>query len=283
MINSFRRIRKSLFKKNKFNSYLLYAIGEIILVVIGILIALWINNRNNLKQRDNLEIELLQQVNEELHRMKVDIRNDLFFLEKGNEAHFRIKDALISKDTYNDTLTFDFYWLAKDEYIYPVNTAFNRLKEEGLSIIQNDTIRTNLTSCYESYFPRLSKKNPFHPDLELFFSSYYQEYFTVNNDMSLESTVKSPDLSINYPYPYPDKINGKDYEITVGFIPNDFESLKKDSKFKVLLRQAYTYRRYKIRWYKSTQILLNEVLKNIDKELSKRAPESNYKIKLELE
>ena len=44
MIKVFGKIRQSLLKENKFSKYLLYAIGEIILVVIGILIALGINN-----------------------------------------------------------------------------------------------------------------------------------------------------------------------------------------------------------------------------------------------
>ena len=46
MIKFFRKIRQRLLTENKFSKYLLYAIGEIILVVIGILIALQINNWN---------------------------------------------------------------------------------------------------------------------------------------------------------------------------------------------------------------------------------------------
>ena len=49
MINFFRRIRQTLLTQNKMSQYLLYAIGEIILVVIGILIALYINNANEKK------------------------------------------------------------------------------------------------------------------------------------------------------------------------------------------------------------------------------------------
>ena len=46
MIKFFRKIRQNMIKENKVSKYLLYAIGEIILVVIGILIALSINNWN---------------------------------------------------------------------------------------------------------------------------------------------------------------------------------------------------------------------------------------------
>ena len=46
MIRFFRKIRQRLLAENRFSRYLAYAIGEILLVVIGILIALWINNSN---------------------------------------------------------------------------------------------------------------------------------------------------------------------------------------------------------------------------------------------
>lgn len=52
MIKFFRRIRQRLLSENKFSKYLFYAFGEIVLVVIGILIALQINNWNeNRKNR----------------------------------------------------------------------------------------------------------------------------------------------------------------------------------------------------------------------------------------
>ena len=55
MITILRKLRKSVFSKNKFFSYLLYAIGEIILVVIGILVALQINAWNQ-EQEDREEL-----------------------------------------------------------------------------------------------------------------------------------------------------------------------------------------------------------------------------------
>ena len=59
MIKFFRKIRQRLLTENRFSKYLLYAIGEIILVVIGILIALQINNWNEqlksiAKEKDSL-------------------------------------------------------------------------------------------------------------------------------------------------------------------------------------------------------------------------------------
>lgn len=59
MIKFFRNIRKNLLKENRFSKYLLYALGEIVLVVIGILIALGLNNRNeHKKNHENFLLEL---------------------------------------------------------------------------------------------------------------------------------------------------------------------------------------------------------------------------------
>lgn len=55
MIKFFRKIRYDLMEKNKTGKYLKYAFGEIILVVIGILIALQINNFNNGRQEMKIE------------------------------------------------------------------------------------------------------------------------------------------------------------------------------------------------------------------------------------
>ena len=57
MIKFFRKIRKNMIKENKVSKYMLYAIGEIILVVIGILIALQINNWNNVQKNKQAEIK----------------------------------------------------------------------------------------------------------------------------------------------------------------------------------------------------------------------------------
>jgi len=66
MIKFFRKIRQKLVTENKFSKYLLYAIGEIALVVIGILIALSINNWNQRQINKNKELALIRSLNKEL-------------------------------------------------------------------------------------------------------------------------------------------------------------------------------------------------------------------------
>ena len=62
MIKFFRKVRQRLLSENKFSKYLLYAIGEIILVVIGILIALQINNWNEERKEKIAEKNFFENV-----------------------------------------------------------------------------------------------------------------------------------------------------------------------------------------------------------------------------
>ena len=75
MIKFFRNIRRRLLRKNRFTRYLIYAIGEIILVVIGILIALQINNWNEDRQNRKLERGLMKD-------LITDLKNALRLIEE---------------------------------------------------------------------------------------------------------------------------------------------------------------------------------------------------------
>jgi hypothetical protein len=66
MIKFFRKIRQNLLTENKFSIYILYAIGEILLVVVGILIALNINNNNELEKNKQAVVSSLKEIQSNL-------------------------------------------------------------------------------------------------------------------------------------------------------------------------------------------------------------------------
>ena len=73
MIPFFRKIRKKMADDNKPLKYLRYAIGEIVLVIIGILLALQINNINSDRIEKNTFERNLQFVIEDLEQDKIDL------------------------------------------------------------------------------------------------------------------------------------------------------------------------------------------------------------------
>ncbi|MEL6306330.1 MAG: DUF6090 family protein [Bacteroidota bacterium] len=274
MAKIFRKIRQNLLAENSIRKYLLYAIGEIILVVIGILIALKINTINQNRERAELQIVLLEQVKFELLEIYEDIWRDTEVLKLGEKAHSRIKQVVYQDESYSEDLCFDFYWLRKDEYVYPTNAAYDRLKEEGLDIVQNDSIRMVLQAIYEGYFPRLSKENAFDPDISSVFNSYYLNKFEPNANMKLRFSYALPNDTVAnrvyseeyYEFPTIKHANGNQY--TAGDVPLDFEALKKDAKFKMLLQQTRAYRNNKLLLYYQLKDLVKYAVPRIDREIA---------------
>ncbi|MFX0555737.1 DUF6090 family protein [Maribacter sp. CXY002] len=82
MIKFFRKIRQKLLSENKFSKYLIYAIGEIVLVVIGILIALQINNWNEENKKKALMITNIKSIAEDILADIYDIQEVNMSLDK---------------------------------------------------------------------------------------------------------------------------------------------------------------------------------------------------------
>lgn len=86
MIRFLRHLRRQLLSENKFSRYLLYAFGEIVLVVLGILIALQINNWNNRRVLDKTELKSYQNIRQQLQEDKIELLDAKAF----NNEHFKI-------------------------------------------------------------------------------------------------------------------------------------------------------------------------------------------------
>ncbi|MFY0630274.1 MAG: hypothetical protein JXR05_07820 [Flavobacteriaceae bacterium] len=86
MIKFFRHIRRSLIQKNQMGKYFKYAFGEILLVVIGILIALSINNWNENRKEKFNETKILKTLNEEFLENKITLDSTLVLLNNTADA-----------------------------------------------------------------------------------------------------------------------------------------------------------------------------------------------------
>ncbi len=71
MIKFFRKIRQRLLSDNKFSKYLIYRIGEIGLVMVGILLALQVNNWNGAKKYSQIELEFLKNLDNDLEKKMI--------------------------------------------------------------------------------------------------------------------------------------------------------------------------------------------------------------------
>ncbi|MDX1471529.1 MAG: DUF6090 family protein [Flavobacteriaceae bacterium] len=154
MIKFFRSIRSKSISQSRFGKYLLYALGEIILVVIGILIALQINNWNEGKIERKTEKEYLE-------NMLEDLRSDMQkyeAFEKGNQIIFQLPDSIFTNITFNGgagkeaelafwsrRITMD--WVT----IEPVTRTFEQMKSSGhLRLIRNKDVSNQISTYYST-------------------------------------------------------------------------------------------------------------------------------------
>ena len=90
MIKFFRKIRYNLMEQNKTGKYLKYAIGEVILVVIGILIALQINNNNDARKARESEINLYKNAIEDLTLEVKNIETQIGWFKLYQDLHYQL-------------------------------------------------------------------------------------------------------------------------------------------------------------------------------------------------
>ncbi len=91
MIKFFRKIRQRLLTKNKFVKYLLYAIGEILLIVMSIILALEFNQSNQQRIDDNLAREQLLRIRRDL---KQDVDNFLEITKENDQSVTSLDEVL---------------------------------------------------------------------------------------------------------------------------------------------------------------------------------------------
>ena len=101
--------------ENKFSKYLLYAVGEIVLVVIGILLALQINNWNKQKLNDKLKFEIISEIKTNLQIDLKELQDDISYFDSINQYYKDIIDYLKINASPNQ----DFFRLASTLRLSP--------------------------------------------------------------------------------------------------------------------------------------------------------------------
>ena len=153
MIHFFRKIRHQLFTNNKFSKYLLYAIGEIVLVVIGILIALQINNWNNQKLLNKAEVKSYQNIKRQIIEDKAELNQ-----VKGYNNYFKksseIANKIIEVQDYNkvDSLALMAMGLSLYTDFHSSGHIYETLVNSGdIKLLKNSEIPSKLQKLEMTY------------------------------------------------------------------------------------------------------------------------------------
>ena len=213
--------------------YLRYAIGEIVLVVIGILIALQINNWNEDRKERLIENEILSE-------LLIDLNKDLTFMqdaavqEKTTSDYSRsIAYALENKLPMTDSLKMKFYSIAIPYARVSNESTYENLKTIGFGIIKNKEIRKGVQDLY----------------------SYYK-IFDKMTDMFNDEFL----LTIN-------KEQAEHLMVNKGNYPRDYEALKDDFVFINTVHDQANIHGYRLQSINEVIPKLNALISEIEKEL----------------
>ena len=153
MLPFFRKIRKNLIQSTAINKYLIYAVGEILLVVVGILIALQVNNWNEVRKLRNNEKVYLARMYEDVNTM---IQNSSYFvnredfLEQSLMALRAIERCeLDSTSQYNLEFTLATHQVLA---LFPIErTTYDEMLSIGMiAQLSNDSLKVQLSDLFSA-------------------------------------------------------------------------------------------------------------------------------------
>ena len=178
MINFFRSIRHKLADENQFLKYSRYAIGEIILVVIGILIALQINNQNEERKTRTKELVYLRNIKADFELNKASIEEFMKAREDCIESSEVLIDLFEGKRELNLN-EFNYHAIMVMVWFpfHPQDNTYQELMNSGnLALISNKSIKDGLQNMQSSFKAIAFIEGEMQQDYE---SYLYDIYFSI--------------------------------------------------------------------------------------------------------
>jgi hypothetical protein len=182
--------------ENKTGKYFKYAIGEIILVVIGILIALQINNWNQVRIEQNKEQTYLSNIKRDLQNqlksIDVQLEHEKKYIDNTQpflDSYYKYK-RIILDSTFNQSLT-----LATERrtFVRTDPTYTDLISSGNIDIIKDITFKNKLIEYYQNLerIEKINQNNNIHLNDQVYFSEilrliYYDDEFTPNSEELVE-------------------------------------------------------------------------------------------------
>jgi len=177
MIPFFRKIRKKMADDNKPLKYMRYAIGEIILVVIGILIALQVNNWNEDRKKSRVIQNVLMEIKDDLIQDKAELERIIALRNADFEAQKRIINVLETNESFNESVRSDLGHINLARNVFTVSKGYELLKELNLGALRDKELRVLLTKYYERNIAWVHRE---YTDDKLEFENFWLPYVRIH-------------------------------------------------------------------------------------------------------
>jgi hypothetical protein len=181
MIKFFQKIRQNMINDNKVSKYLLYAIGEIMLVVIGILIALQINNNNEIQKNKVTESKYIEEMLEDFEINLQSSEKALSALYRGLPALIELlKQSTLETPTVSiDSINNMFSFMQTMPFYSSTDRVYNNIMGSGdLKLITSTEVKTSLSDYYKA----LNVINIVQSTHEMILAQIIQPYIIENLD-----------------------------------------------------------------------------------------------------
>lgn len=234
-------------KQNKTSKYLLYAIGEISLVMIGILLALQVNNWNETRKVTAQEVKILSELKNDLEANFVEVNGTY------NNTLLRLKSTVLILNYFedakpvDDSLKIAFERIQIDGLFNNANTAYEYIKNKGVNILSNDSLRIRITEMYERQFYNIINREA-------------NNWNMTNNELiPLMNQYFKTSPPIDTFFPFSLELN----------MPKDIEILRANDPFKNVIVRLQNFLLLRLNWQKETITSLEKLIKDVQEEIDR--------------
>jgi hypothetical protein len=202
MMRLFRKIRRKLLDERNLKTYLFYAISEILLVVIGILIAVQVNTIHNNREIIELEKKILLEIDKNLKGDLIEIQDDLEAFIIISEVDAILIEHFQLKRPFDDSIGANIHVFELSPHFSPARSGYNLLESKGIDLISDDSLRIQITDFYERRIP--------------YYFKYAEERFQMVQALIIPYLTNHFYLEEHHKWPYTRRV------------PMNYESLLKD-------------------------------------------------------
>lgn len=170
--------------ENKIGKYFKYAIGEVFLVMVGILLALQVNNWNEDRKIEFQENEVLREIYEGLESDLKDVRENYLYQSAALKSQGLISQWRDSESSISDSLNWHFANSVNRSQFLPNTSGFGSLKLMGNFILRNNELKKKIVHLYEYDYSLYKKREETYLKfIEIVIYEFNMKHF-LNSDMS---------------------------------------------------------------------------------------------------
>jgi len=244
----FRRIRHQLANDNQFLKYSRYAIGEIALVVVGILIALQINDWNENRKTTKNEIKILKELKNDLETNLNEIEETYNTTKNRQLSTVLILDYFQKALPVDDSLKRAFENINMDGLFNIANTTYKFIENQGINTLSNDSLRIRVTEMYERHLKNISTREAAN------WSIINEELLPLMNESFIASPTVEKVLSFSV-----EAIN----------TPKNISLLRKDNRFKNAIIRLQNWLLVRLNWQQEAFITLEQLIIDVQKDIDR--------------